>query len=210
MFGPAPCTASAGVGALNRLSARLADRAALAVPLQVVVLPSPIPNAFALPGGRIYVLDGLLRRAESADELAGVLAHEMGHVAHRDGLRNVLRAGGSSALLGLLFGDVTGAGTVVLLGRMLVDTANSRHVETEADAFAARLMHALRRPAKPMGAFLVRLSRSSGPTLIPFLASHPVGADRLAALAAGDTPDNGPPLLTDEEWRSLKSVCKRG
>ena len=44
-------------------------------------------NAFALPGGRIYVFQGLIDKAESADELAGVMAHEIGHVAHRDGTR---------------------------------------------------------------------------------------------------------------------------
>jgi predicted Zn-dependent protease len=51
------------------------------------VLASPVPNAFALPGGRIYLLNGLLQKAESADEIAGVIAHEMGHVSHRDQTR---------------------------------------------------------------------------------------------------------------------------
>jgi Zn-dependent protease with chaperone function len=47
----------------------------------------PIPNAFALPGGKVYLFDGLLAKAENPDEIAGVLAHELGHLKHRDGIR---------------------------------------------------------------------------------------------------------------------------
>ncbi len=73
------------------------------------VLPTSVPNAFALPGGKVFVLKGLLDKAESPDELAGILAHELGHLKHHDNMRGLIYNGGTSFLIGLLFGDVTGS-----------------------------------------------------------------------------------------------------
>ena len=129
------------------------------------MLPSETPNAFALPGGNIYVLGALLDKAEGPDELAGVLAHELGHVAGRDGLRKLLQTGGSSFLLGLLFGDVTGGAAIVFAAQTLVDSAYSRQAETNADAFAAALMGKLGRSPKPLGTFLLRLDSSGNDKL---------------------------------------------
>src|SRR5438067_12903258 len=114
---------------------------------------SSLPNAFALPGGRVYVLSGLLAQAQSPDELAGVLAHEFGHVVRRDGLRRLIRDGGTSFLVGLMFGDVTGSGVVLMAGRIVLSASHTRAAEEEADAFAVTVMHRLGRPAAPMGRY---------------------------------------------------------
>ena len=210
LLGRETCMAPEGRAALESLAGKLRARANLPMPVEVAVLPSGQANAFALPGGRVYLLGGLLGRAESPDELAGVLAHELGHVAGRDGLRRLIRAGGTSALLGLLFGDVAGGGTVVLLGELLVSSAHSREAESAADGFAADLMLALGRPTRPMGAFLLRLTgEQRGGSLAP-LRSHPVSEDRLAALAARDRPPTGAPLLDEREWIALKGICGGG
>ncbi|MCP6768804.1 M48 family metallopeptidase, partial [Klebsiella pneumoniae] len=87
---------------------KLAKSGGIDQPLEAEVLSSSIPNAFALPGGKIYLLDGLLQKAQSADEIAGVIAHELGHVRHRDNMRKVIQNGGTSFLIGILFGDITG------------------------------------------------------------------------------------------------------
>ena len=68
----------------------------------------------------VYLLNGLLAKAENPDEIAGVLAHELGHLRHRDGTRNLIYNGGTSFLIGLLFGDVTGSGAVIFASRSLV------------------------------------------------------------------------------------------
>ena len=82
IFGGKTCTDREGRCRLSQnLSKRYARRATSNRPLQTAVLASPIPNAFALPGGRIYLLNGLLQKANNADEVAGVIAHEMGHVS---------------------------------------------------------------------------------------------------------------------------------
>ena len=123
LFGGKACAGAPGSAALAKLSAALASRAALPLPAEVSVLDSGIPNAVALPGGRVYLFEGLLRRAREPDEIAGILAHELGHVARRDGMRKLIQTGGSSFLLGLLFGDITGGGTLIFLGRALVDSS---------------------------------------------------------------------------------------
>jgi predicted Zn-dependent protease len=200
------CEAPAGRKALHKLSARLTVLAPSEVPPDIAVLNSSIPNAVALPGGRIYLFDGLLREAESADEIAGVLAHEIGHVAHRDGLRKLIQAGGTSFLLGLLFGDVTGGGAVILMSRLAIDRAYSRDAERAADAFARDAMIAAGRPPQAMGLLLERID--DGESSIPaFLSSHPVTHERLEALRR-EAPMRGDPLLSDEEWRALQEICK--
>src|SRR5262249_27608717 len=81
-------TEQEGLAALKRLGSRLEPQASLKLPITLAVLRKSEANAIALPGGRIYVFDGLIKRAETADEVAGVIAHEIGHVAHRDGTRS--------------------------------------------------------------------------------------------------------------------------
>jgi predicted Zn-dependent protease len=204
------CASEPGAAALDKLAAALTSRVTLPVPAEVRVLDTRMGNALALPGGRIYLLDGLLRRAESPDEIAGIIAHELGHVARRDGLRRLIQTGGSSFLLGLLFGDISGGGTLILLGRTLLDSSYSREAEADADRFAADLMVSLGRSPRPMGALLLRLTGTQKDMPLPFLASHPISEARLAALEAREAPVTGAPILTEDEWRALKSICKAG
>ena len=93
-------------------------------------------NAFALPGGHIYVFQGLIDRAQSPDELAGVLAHEIGHVAHRDGTRTVLQTAGLSFLFGMMLGDFFGGGAVVIAAKTVLRSSYSRRVEAAADTYS--------------------------------------------------------------------------
>ena len=208
IFGSADCKSARGREALAALAAKLGAAAGLPAPAEIAVLPSTIPNAFALPGGRVYLLEGLLRRAESVDEIAGVLAHELGHVAHRDGLRMLIRTGGTSFLLGLLFGDVTGGATVIWIAQLAVNNAHTRQAEAAADDFAADVMLALGRSPKPLGAFLLRVAGEQKDDSLPFLNSHPVTADRVRALDSRDAPVRGEPLLNDAEWQALKGICR--
>ena len=208
VFGDKTCINKDGVAALNKLVGELQSKAGLRIPLTAGALASSVPNAFALPGGRVFVLKGLLDKAQSPDEVAGVLAHELGHVAHRDGLRLLIENGGTSYLLGLLFGDVSGAGAVLMAGRSLIQSHYSREAEANADLFARELMVALGRSPRPLGDLLVRITGTSKPGPLSIFASHPLTADRQAALEKADAPVIGPPLLSDAEWTSLKAICK--
>ena len=136
IFGGKTCDGAEGQAAFASLIDKLRRAGEIDILLDASVLSSDMPNAFALPGGKIYLLDGLLQKARDPDEIAGVLAHELGHVQHRDSLRKIIQTGGTSFLIGLLFGDVTGGGAMVFIGRSLFDASYSRDAERAADAFA--------------------------------------------------------------------------
>jgi len=209
-FGGKPCGNSAGRVAFNKLVKQLSVAAGIDAPVRADVLDTPIPNAFALPGGKVYLFSGLLAKAENPDEIAGVLAHELGHVHHRDNTRNMIYSGGTSFLIGLLFGDVTGSGALIFASRSLVTASYSREAEQGADDFAIDVMHRLGRPTKPMGELMFRVTGKQGDTTPSILANHPLTEDRLKHLSDEDRPASGPPLLTADEWTALKAVCKSG
>jgi predicted Zn-dependent protease len=208
MFGNKTCNNAAGQAAFTKLVNTLREAAGLDTSVQSAVLATTVPNAFALPGGRVYLLDGLLQKAQNPDEIAGVLAHEFGHLRHRDGTRNMIYNGGTSFLIGLLFGDVTGSGAMIFASRTLVTASYSREAEQGADDFSIATMHKLGRPTKPMGELLFRVTGKQGDHGLSFLAGHPLTEDRLKQMSDASQPASGPPLLTAEEWQSLKAICK--
>jgi Zn-dependent protease with chaperone function len=207
LFGNKVCNNKDGQAAFTKLVNTLREAAGLDPSIQTAVLATPVPNAFALPGGRVYLFNGLLAKAENPDEIAGVLAHELGHLRHRDGTRNLIYNGGTSFLIGLLFGDVTGSGAVVFASRSLVTASYSREAEQNADNFSIDVMHRLGRPTKAMGELLFRVTGKQGDSSLSILASHPMTEDRLQRMSEADRPASGPPLLTAAEWDSLKAIC---
>ena len=99
------------------------------------MLQYKVPNAIALPGGKIYFFDSLLEKAESPDEVAGILAHELGHGHHRHVMRGIIHQGGTSYLAGLLLGDVMGGGAVIFATRQLLQASHSRESGTGGRRF---------------------------------------------------------------------------
>jgi Zn-dependent protease with chaperone function len=207
MFPGNPCTAPDGRAALRKLVAELQTAARLPIVPDPVVLHSPVANAFALPGGRVYVLSTLLGRAQSPDELAGVLAHEFGHVSHRDGLRRLIRDGGTAFLVGLLFGDVSGAGAALFATQSMLSAAYARDIEAGADGFAITVMHRLGRPTAPLGDLLQRLT-GPGEAQLSLLRDHPLTPDRVRRLQQENAAPSGPDLLTPVEWQALRRICE--
>lgn len=201
------CNAPKGAEALKKLADRLQEASNLRLPATIETVSSKIPNAFALPGGRVYLLSGLLDKAQSQDEVVGVLAHEFGHLQHRDHLRRIIATGGTALLVGLVFGDVTGGGAMIVIGNALLNAAHSRENEAQADAFAARTLARLGRPSKPLGELLIRISDGQDPGAFSILHDHPLSENRLAKLTAADKGPTAPPLLSDDEWRALKGIC---
>jgi Zn-dependent protease with chaperone function len=139
-----------------------------------------------------------------------VLAHELGHVSHRDNTRNMIYSGGTSFLIGLLFGDVTGSGALIFASRSLFTASYSREAEQNADNFSIEVMHQLGRPTKPMGDLIFRVTGNQGDNTLSILANHPLTEDRLKHLSDENRPASGPPLLSEPEWTALKAICKSG
>lgn len=203
------CVAPEGQRVLNELVGRFEQAAGLHVPLKVVVVDGPLVNAFALPGGYVYLFDGLLKKARGPDEVAGVLAHEIGHVRLRHGLRSVIQAGGLGFLLGTVFGDFAGGTAIILASRSLMQSAFSRDSEREADRFAIDLM--LKAGGDPMG--LARFFTDAGvadPAGFAWISSHPANAEREQAIrdALKDVAARRP-ALTPEQWTALRAICQK-
>lgn len=209
IFGDRICAGGDGQAAFDKLISQLQKGSDFRAPLQAAVLDSSVKNAIALPGGKVYLFRALLNEAKSPDEIAGVLSHELGHVHYRDGMRRLLQTGGTSFLLGLLFGDVTGAGAVIIATRTLLERSYSREAESRADGFAIDTMHALGRPAAPMAELLVRITGEQRGKGIDILASHPFSEDRLARMKKIETGKPGAPLLSEDEWSALKRICDK-
>jgi Zn-dependent protease with chaperone function len=207
LFGGKECDRADGQAAFTALVDKLKRAGDMEAVLDAHVLSSKIPNAFALPGGKIYLLDGLLQKAKNVDEVAGVLAHELGHVQHRDNLRRIIQTGGTSFLVGLLFGDVTGGAAMVFVGRSLFDASYSRDAERDADAFAIEVMRKLGRSPKPLGDLLVRVTGTDSGKSVTLLSSHPMSEERLATMSKQTSANSGPEILSAAEWKALKGIC---
>lgn len=117
-------------------------------------------NAFALPGGKVVMTDGIVKAAADKglpdDALVGVLAHEIGHVAYRHTTRMVVEQGVLNMGLGLALGDVS---AIVSTGAsVLTGLAYSRSHEREADCYAIALMNLAALPTAPMGQLLLAIA----------------------------------------------------
>ncbi len=197
-----------GRAAFARLIGELETAAALPVPLNAAVVRRSEANAFALPGGRIYVFEGLIDKSNTADELASVLAHEIGHVAHRDGTRSVLQAAGLSFLFGMLLGDFFGGGAVVIASKTILQSSYARGVEASADAYGGELMLRIGGDPHALATILARIARTTD-GWVKILLDHPETRARIAAInavASGPTK----PLLAPAQWAALKRICSGG
>jgi predicted Zn-dependent protease len=199
---------AAGNAALQRLADQLRQASDLAIPFELRVLGTRVENAFALPGGKVYVTHGLLQKAKNADEVAGVIAHEFGHLQHRDVLRSLIKDGSTGFLLGLLFGDVFGGGAMIAVTRSLLTNSYSRDAERDADRFSVETMHRLGRSPKAMGELLQRIEEPIAGQIPTILLSHPLTKERLATMTQADRPVSGPELLSPTEWAALQNICR--
>jgi Zn-dependent protease with chaperone function len=204
------CGAGAGEApgrkALDKVVQDLEQTAHAPYHFHVEVVRQPVTNAFALPGGHIYVYDGLLKKSETAHELAGVIAHEMGHVVHRDGTRTVLESAGLSFLFGMMLGDFVGGGAVVIAAKTILSSSYSRHAEAAADRYSVELMQKAGGDPKALGAILSRIAADKDEGF-ELLRDHPETKNRIAAINAVSTEGRPQPLLSGAEWKALKAIC---
>jgi len=209
------CNDSLRSAALERILGRLSA----AVPgspyhLQLTVVDQPAINAFALPGGRLVVLRGLLEAADTPEQLAGVLAHELQHVYKRHSTRAVIEQGSTGLLIAAVTGDITGALASGIEGaRVLGMLRYSRLHEEEADRDGLRLLQAAGIDSAGMIAFYRTMEgkqsrRAHAPS---YLSTHPDTGDRIANLVtlAGQSPLHPVVLLSGEEWNDARSICQR-
>lgn len=193
------CTQPQGQAALDGLVRRLAPDLAN---VEAMVLDGPAVNAYALPGGRIVLMRGLLDQAGDSAEVAGILAHELGHVSRNHAMRALARAMGLQLLTGYVTGyagiSAPAAGAAVLSG--------SRGFEAEADAWAAAALERSGIGTGGLRVFLTRIADREGrePAILGYLSTHPPTGRRLSDLPP--VPARGP-ALDDASWAALRGIC---
>jgi Zn-dependent protease with chaperone function len=140
-------------------------------------------NAFALPGGTIVLLDGLVEVAADENQVLAVLAHELGHVANKHGMRNVLQALGIGAIAHATWGDFAGAAAnvPVVFGALRY----SREFEREADEYAVAFLRANGMTAQPLIEFFEAMAKRKdhpGEGVADILSTHPPTKERIERL----------------------------
>ena len=201
------CTARRGHDVLEALTRRLAP-AESPYRFQVHVASLEMVNAFALPGGQIVLTRGFLRFVESPDEVAGVLAHEIGHVVRRHTTAAVIEALGLAFLFGVMLGD-PGTAAIGSAGEILVGLGFRREAETEADESALELLGRAGMSTQGLADFFDRLERKTGdmPEILHLLSTHPPEESRRELFEQSAT--ERPPSLGASEWQELREICSR-
>jgi predicted Zn-dependent protease len=217
------CETPAATGAWSAMIARLAEGKPNLPPISVSVYDIPIMNAFAAPGGKIVFTKELLQQAETPDEVVGVLAHEIGHVAHLHPEAQMVRLAGLQILISAISNGGSGewAGNIAALAAIF---RYSREAEREADEYARATMQTA--SVDPMGLkhFFERVFKqkkgtsnsaqtpsATKPTTLErignIFSTHPGTEERIKdiqPLPAGQVPVK---VLSDEQWNALKAVC---
>jgi predicted Zn-dependent protease len=173
------CTDPGPLAYVEALAQPLVEQADSEFEFHFVVVDSKDINAFALPGGYVTVNMGLLEAAESGEEIAAVIGHEMTHVTHRHGMRGVMRQLGASALVSLMFGG-TSLETLMYAANGLVGQAHSRDQERDADNGGRELLMAAGVDPIGMATFFERLKEEQAgmPGALALLSTHPDPGER--------------------------------
>ena len=187
-------------GSVERYVNAIVQRLAVSAPgprfqYRARVVNAPDINAFSLPGGFLYVNRGLIEAVRSEGELAGVLAHEMAHVAQRHGTSQVSKAYGAQLGLGLLAGVLGGRDHRIGMAEQVVGSLGlnalfmkfSRNAENEADRVGAQMMSRAGYDPMAMASFFDLLAaeqRRNPGGVAQFFSSHPAPRDRAASIRA--------------------------
>jgi predicted Zn-dependent protease len=178
---------------VNRLGRAIADESERPhLDYRFYIIDTPTLNAFALPGGHIYVNRGLLERTTSASELAGILAHEIAHVAARHVAENLQRQLRTRSMAATMYHLILDRGPLLDrealdLGGALWNASNSRKAEVEADRMAVRYL--LQSGVDPRGMLslftvLWKEEEEAGAGQVSWFSTHPGTIRRMEATRA--------------------------
>ncbi|MGB0909800.1 MAG: M48 family metallopeptidase [Nitrospirales bacterium] len=184
---------------------------------QIHVVDNPTVNALAAPGGHILVFRGLLKSTQTAEEMAGVLAHEMQHILHRHGMRLMVQQASMGLLVGALSGDVSGIMTFGLQAAHVLQTLSyNRDKEKQADEQGLDLL--LRAGISPQGMLdffqtLFAKSREENGTIpksfSKYFTTHPSTDERIQRLQTLIPLNFNPTtsLLPNTNWTEIRERC---
>ncbi len=216
------CSTKAGLEATTAIVTALAEGQPDIPAISVEVYDIPVMNAFAVPGGRIVITRELLKAADTAEEVTGVLAHEIGHVVHRHPEAQLVRIAGLNVLVSAMTGSNGGSVSSNAAGLAAV-LEYSREAEAEADAYARETMQ--KSKIDPMGLktfFEKVLKMEAGDKSTPAskgndnsvfaklgkaFSTHPGTEERIKLITP--LPDGVSPvrIMTSTQFQDLKTIC---
>jgi Zn-dependent protease with chaperone function len=207
------CQTPDGIRAIAAMLKHLAEGTPDIPPLRVRVYDIPIMNAFALPGGHVVLTHGLLREATEPGEVAGVLAHEIGHVTHHHPEQQMIRVAGMQVLISVATGTSGGNDASSLAGLAAI-LKSSRDAENEADAYAIAMLSAARIDPLALKHFLEKILKEEGKFSGglfshwgTIFSTHPITAERIAQIKPLSADSALKPALSDKQWKDLKAIC---
>ena len=203
------CHGKAGLGALNDLANRLAKAADYPHEIVVHVMEGGPVNAFTLPGGILVFFSDLIEQAKDSSQVAGVMAHEIGHVVHYHPVKGLVRQYGIDLLVKLVSGGYSDTlSTLASGGNVLLALRNGRGFERDADATGVALLEKLEIRADGVASFFEQMlakETKDAAAGAGIWSSHPPTAERIKATRR---PSSGKPAFTDAEWTAVRNVCK--
>ena len=201
------CESAEAQAALDRFAERLQTAGDIRLPIKVGVVDAVVVNAFTLPGGNVLVMRGLLDRMKDGAELAGVLGHEFGHVAHRDSVALLVRQW-SLSLIADTFGLNATGSTLATGAGVLVTLAYGRAAEEAADTASLSFLEKAGMRTDGLSRFFGDLEslEAKGPKSGGWLHSHPLTEERRQRT---ERPATGADPFTTEEWAAIKGMCAK-
>jgi predicted Zn-dependent protease len=165
-------------------------------PLEIKVIESEEINAFAMPGGKIFIYTGILEKMKSYEELVALLGHEVTHVANRHSLKSIMRSAATGLMLSAFIGDFSGISSGLLSQINKFESLNySRDLETEADDNGLDIMIQNKINPKGMLGLLAVLKEMSEeqPGLMKYLSTHPDTDSRILNISSNPRMRTGFP-----------------
>jgi beta-barrel assembly-enhancing protease len=204
---------------INRVGQNVVLHSDAKIPFTIKVIDSDEVNAFALPGGFFYVNKGLILAADNEAEVAGVMAHEIGHVAARHAMEN--QAKGMLAQIGLTVGSIFlgGLGGMLInqgaqFGALLGFMKFSRDAESEADMLGVQYLWAAGYDPNAMSTMFEKLAaknKKKPGTFSKLFETHPQSVDRMEASRSlvARFPDREEYVLNTSEFQRVKARLLR-
>jgi len=203
------CVAPQGKAALNVMITKLTAPLTLQKPFKVKVLKfnKKDINAFSVSGNYIIIMSGLIDFADNADELAGVLAHEMGHAIEHHPTQSLLRQLGIKIMMTAAFGSSMDFGTKLLILK------HSRDDEYQADDIGVKILSQANISPQGLSHFLEKMQQKSlhlplQEFWLDYFNTHPALEDRIQRIKVVKINPQTQPALTAQQWQDLKNICQ--
>ncbi|MBT8144459.1 MAG: M48 family metallopeptidase [Gammaproteobacteria bacterium] len=203
------CTGGEGLQALRDFTERLQAVSAYSGAIELQVADVSAVNAIAAPGGNIVVFRGVIEEANSGDQLAGVVAHELAHLSENHPLEGLAHHLALRFVLALIIGDFNGLTVAAAdLGGDAMISGYGRAQETEADRIAVHLLNDAGYDAGGLADFFRHQAQQGDdepPKALAWLSTHPTHRERIDAL--GKINRGGAPAFDEAQWRAIQAIC---